>query len=84
MICCEQLTKVGLAQKEKRDVELSVFKSSYSKACDKNQLMSVKKIEEFEEKLSKVVCRVGWVAWRNPVAGVCEVCCFPCCFSSAG
>ncbi len=54
MACCEQLTKVGLAQKEKREAELAMFKQSYSKACDRNQELSVKKIEEFEENLSKV------------------------------
>jgi len=80
MQCCEQLTKVGLAQKEKRDAELRIFKSSYSKACDKNQLMSVKKIEEFEEKLSKVIAM--WIAM-----GLCgyslESCAFLCSFFTA-
>lgn len=43
-----------MAQKEKREAELAMFRASYTKAYEKNQVLSVNTIEEFEELLSKV------------------------------
>lgn len=57
---CEHLTKVGLEEKERRDAELDVFRSSHARACSSNQELSVKKVSEFEALKQKVcVCSVN-------------------------
>ena len=53
--CCQHLIKVGLAEKEKRDKELAMFREAHSEACAQNQQQSSDKVREFEKLKQKVV-----------------------------
>ena len=53
--CCEHLITVGLAEKEKRDKELAMFRAAHTEACLQSQQQSVEKVTEFE-KLKQKVC----------------------------
>ena len=54
VLCCEQFTTSGLAQKERRDSERAKFNDTFSQACLRNQELSVEKINEFDKDKSKV------------------------------
>ena len=46
--CCEHLTKVGLEEKEKREMERAAFQLSLQQACSLSQQRSVDIITEYE------------------------------------
>ena len=52
--CCEHMVTVGLAEKEKRDKELAMFKTAHGKACTQNQQQSAERVKEFEKYKLKV------------------------------
>lgn len=52
--CCEELSKIGLEEKVKRDKELASFKAAHKDACKKNQELSVEKFKEYGATKQKV------------------------------
>ena len=48
------MVTVGLAEKEKRDKELALFRTAHSEACMQNQQQSADRVKEFEKYKLKV------------------------------
>ena len=48
------MVTVGLAEKEKRDKELAMFKVAHSEACIQNQQQSADRVKKFEKYKLKV------------------------------
>ena len=48
------MVTVGLAEKEKREKELAMFRRAHSEACTQNQQQSVERVKEFEKIKQKV------------------------------
>jgi hypothetical protein len=50
------MVTVGLAEREKRDKELAIFRTAHSEACIQNQQQSADRVKEFE-KYKLEVCK---------------------------
>ena len=51
------MVTVGLAEKEKRDKELAMFRTAHDEACIQNQEQSADRVKEFEKYKLKV-CKI--------------------------